>query len=159
MEDADATADLVDEVLEHVLGDDVVGDHAVPHRLLRRDVPRRPTEHEARFLADRDDARARRSIVVSEGDHRGLGEDDPFAAHIDDDVGRAEVDADLLCENVSSISNVSAVRVLWSRDDQAVRVTSVAVRTGWRVRFVFESSHTTTKYPTYATSSKTVGSS
>src|SRR6266850_2499979 len=98
VEDTHSTADLVDEVLEHVLGDDVVGDDAVTHRLLRGDVPRGAPQHQTRFLANRDDARPRRSVVVREGDHRRLGEDDPLTAHVHDDVGRAEIDAYLLCE-------------------------------------------------------------
>src|SRR5688572_13847393 len=85
-EEVDRAADLLDEVLEHVLGDDVVGDDAVPHRLLGGDVPGGPAKHETRLLAYSDDARARRPVVVREGDHRRLGEDYPLTAHVDDHV-------------------------------------------------------------------------
>src|SRR5919108_117937 len=38
-------------------------------------------------------------VIVRERYHRRLGEDDALAANVDDDVGRAEVDADLTCEH------------------------------------------------------------
>src|SRR2546425_9389263 len=78
MEDAYAAARLVDEVLEHVLGDDVIRDHAVAHRTERGDRSGGATEHQARLLADRDDPRAVRAILVGQLDDRRFGEDDPL---------------------------------------------------------------------------------
>jgi hypothetical protein len=50
----------------------------------------RAPDHLARLLADGDDP-----VVVRDGDHAGLGDDDALALDVDEDVGRAEVDADL----------------------------------------------------------------
>ena len=97
-EDANPPAGLIDEVLEHALGDDVVSDHAVPHRADRSDRARRAAQHEARLFADGDDVRTL-AVIFRERHHRGLGEDDAFSANVHDDVGRAEVDADLTCEH------------------------------------------------------------
>jgi hypothetical protein len=99
LEDPDLTADLVDEVPEHVFGDDVVGDHAVAHRSERGDRSRRAAQHEPRLLADRDDPRPVRTVLLREGDDRRLGEHDPLPTDVDDDIGGAEVDADLAGEH------------------------------------------------------------
>src|SRR5664279_1821436 len=79
-----------DEVAEHRLGDDVIGDHAVLHRPDGGDVAGGPADHLASLLPDRDDA-----VVVGDRDDGWLLDDDALALDVDDDVGRAEVDADL----------------------------------------------------------------
>src|SRR5215212_2468023 len=81
---------LVDEEPEHRLGDDVVGDDPVLHRADRVDVPRGAPDHLAGILADGADP-----AVVIDGDHRGLLDDDALALDVDEDVGRAEIDADI----------------------------------------------------------------
>src|SRR4029077_13896609 len=95
LKDADLAAHLVDEVPEHVLGDHVVRDHAVAHRTQRGDRARRPAEHEPRLLTHRDDPGAVRAILLRQSDDRWLGEDDPLPTDVNDDVGGAEVYADL----------------------------------------------------------------
>ena len=58
---------FLDEVLQHLLGDGEVGDHAVLHRADRDDVARRLAEHHLRFLADRLDRFLRRSARCLRG--------------------------------------------------------------------------------------------
>src|SRR5207253_7520084 len=65
------------------------------------DAARSAPQHQARLLADGDDARPALAILVREGDDRRLREDDAFSSDVDDDVGRAEVDADLTREQIS----------------------------------------------------------
>ena len=81
---------LGDEEAQHRLGDDVVGDDAVLHRPDGLDVAGRAPDHLARFLADGDDA-----VVVRDRHDRRFGDDDALALDVDEDVGGAEVDADL----------------------------------------------------------------
>ena len=81
---------LGDEEPQHRLGDDVVGDHAVLHRSDGRDVAGRPPDHRARFLADGDDP-----VVVRYRHDGRFGDHDALALDVDEDVGGAEVDADL----------------------------------------------------------------
>src|SRR6185437_14498950 len=90
---------------EHRLGDDVVGDDAVLHRPDGLDVAGRPPDHLARLVADRDDP-----VVVADRDDRRLLDDDALALHVHEDVGRAEVDADLHDVVTSFPSGLSARR-------------------------------------------------
>ena len=86
----------LDELLEHLLGDDEVGDHAVLHRPDGLDVARHLTEHGLGFLADGlDGFLAVGAAFVADGDDRGLIEHDAFATHIDQRVGGAEVDGQI----------------------------------------------------------------
>ena len=88
----EATAALVDEVAQHLLGDDVVGDHAVAHRADDFDrLARLATEHVARFEPDRFDF----AVFSGDRDDGRLVDDDAAPAHKDEDVGRPEIDADL----------------------------------------------------------------
>src|SRR2546423_2918473 len=98
----DAARDLVDEVLEHSLRDHVVSDHSIAHGSECGDGARRTAEHESRLLADRDDPRPVRAILLRQSDDRWLGEDDPFPTDVDDDVSGAEVDADLAGEHAAN---------------------------------------------------------
>ena len=81
---------LADEEAEHRLGDDVVGDDAVLHRPDGLDVAGRAPDHLAGLLAHGDDP-----VVVATRDDGRLLDDDALALDVDEDVGRAEVDADL----------------------------------------------------------------
>ena len=81
---------LRDEEAEHRLGDDVVGDDAVLHRADGLDVAGGAADHLAGLFAHRDDA-----VVVGDGHHAGLGDDDALALHVDEDIRGAEVDSDL----------------------------------------------------------------
>ena len=90
---------LLDELLEHLLGDGEVGDHAVLHRADGGDVARRLAEHLLGRHADRLD----RLLGVgpafgANGDHRGLVQHDALAAHVDQGVGGAEVDRQIVGE-------------------------------------------------------------
>ena len=91
--------DLLDEVLEHLLGDGEVGDDAVLHRADGGDVAGRAPEH----LLGREPYRLDRFLAIgpaflADGDHGRLVEDDPFAADIDEGIGRAEVDREIGAE-------------------------------------------------------------
>src|SRR6056297_2112726 len=91
-ETAGAGDDLAYERLEHLLGQVVVGDHAVPHRPDGGDVARRAPQHAVRLVADRLDLAG----VPHHGDHGRLAEHDALALDVDEDGGRPQVDADLL---------------------------------------------------------------
>ena len=78
---------LLDEVPQHLLRDVEVGDHAVLERPDRRDRAGRAAEHPLRLDADR--VHLARALV--DRDHRGLGEHDAAAPHVDERVGGAEV--------------------------------------------------------------------
>ena len=83
----------LDELLDHLLGDDEVGDHAVLHRADRLDVAGHLAQHGLGFLADGlDGLLAARAAFVADRDHRGLVEHDALVAHVDQGVGGAEVD-------------------------------------------------------------------
>src|SRR6188508_135437 len=82
---------LVDDVAQHRLGDQVVGDHAVAHRPDGPNVARGAPDHLARFLADGDEL----VVVIADGDDARLVQDHALALDVHQDVGGAEVDADL----------------------------------------------------------------
>ena len=90
---------LLDELLEHLLGHGEVGDHAVLHRPDGGDVARRAAEHllggQAHFL---DHLLAVGTAFLADRDHRGLVEDDALAAHVDQRIGGAEVDREIVGE-------------------------------------------------------------
>src|SRR5690606_28134549 len=83
---------LLDEVLQHLLSDGEVGDHAVLHRTDRRDVSRRASQHVLRFLADRFDLLAGAARLLANRDHRWLVQHDALAANVDQCVGGAQID-------------------------------------------------------------------
>src|SRR6266550_1384600 len=110
-DELDASRHLVDEVLEHALGDDVVRDHSVAHWTERGDGAGGTAEHEPRLLADRDDPGPVRPILLRERDDGWLGEDDPLPTDVHDDVGGAEVDADLAGEHALNSNRLSDPKV------------------------------------------------
>ena len=83
-----AVVRLLDEVVEHLLGDFEVGDDAVLHGLDGHDVAGRAAEHVLGFFADGFDFAG----VLVDGDDGGLVDDDAFAGREDEGVGGAEVD-------------------------------------------------------------------
>ena len=83
--------------LEHLLGHGEVGDHAVLHRPDGDDVAGRATQHALGLEAHgRDRARATRAAVLADRDHRGLVQDDALPARIDQRVGGAKVDRQIV---------------------------------------------------------------
>jgi len=93
-EQRDAVVHLVDEVLEHVLGDVEVADDAVLQRPDRDDVLRRAAEHPLGLGTDRED---RAGLQVLRDDGR-LADHDAATADVHERVRRAEVDADITGE-------------------------------------------------------------
>jgi len=97
--------DLLDELLEHLLGDGEVGDHAVLHRPDGDDVAGRLAEHLLRFLADRlDGLLAVRAGFLANRHDRGLVKNDALAADVDERIGGAEVDGQVVGEVASQES-------------------------------------------------------
>ena len=91
---ADPVVDLVDEVLDHLLGHVEVADDAVAQRPDRDDVGRRPADHPLGLGADRQHALG---LGVDRDDGR-LAHDDAAVADVDERVGRPEVDPDVAGE-------------------------------------------------------------
>ena len=89
---AAVVADLVDEGLEHRLGDFEIGDDAVLHRADRDDVAGRAAEHALGFVADGED-RLRARLDRDDG---GFAQNDAAVAHINERVGGAEINADVV---------------------------------------------------------------
>ena len=91
MRDETRRTDLLDEVLEHRLGDVEVGDDARLHRTDRDDVARRTTEHATRLLTD-----GQYALRARLNRHHGR-----FAQHnatifrINERIRRTEVDTDV----------------------------------------------------------------
>ena len=83
---------LCDEVAQHRLGDQVVGDDAVAHRADDGDAAGHAAHHLLRLAADGDDG----VVAVRERDDRRLVDDDAAALDVDEHVRRAEVDSDAL---------------------------------------------------------------
>ena len=83
-----AVVRLLNEVIQHLLGDFEVGDDAVLHRLDGDDVPGRSAEHLFRFLADRFHLVG----VLVDGDDGRLVHHDALAARIDQGVRGPKID-------------------------------------------------------------------
>ena len=104
-----APAGLVDEVAQHLLRDDVVGDHAVAHRADDLDrLPRLAAEHVARFEADRFDF----AIFGGDRDDGRLVDHDAAAAHKDQHIRGPEIDSNLFCHSGSSDVVRASAKVL-----------------------------------------------
>jgi len=88
--EAAAVMHLADEVLDHLLGDFKVGDDAVAQGTDRGNVAGRAAKHELRLVADGEHLLL--AFDLGDSDHRRLVEDDAAAFHIDEGIGRAEVD-------------------------------------------------------------------
>ncbi len=86
-----AAVRLLNEVIQHALGDFEVGDHAVLHRPDRDDVARRAAQHLLGFLAHRFDFAG----VLIDRDDGWLVDDDPFALGEHEGVGRAQIDGEI----------------------------------------------------------------
>ena len=84
---------LLDEMLDHPLGDLEVGDHAVAQRADGLDVGGGLAHHQLGVGADRGDLGGAAAIVHRH--HRRLVEHDPLTAHVNHRVGGAEVDRDI----------------------------------------------------------------
>ena len=84
---------IVDEVLQHLFGDGKVGDHTVLERPDSLNVARSAAEHLLGIGPDRQDGfRVDLAAVAADRDHRGLVQNNAFLAHIDQGIGRSEVD-------------------------------------------------------------------
>jgi len=81
---------LVDEVLQHLLADAEVSDHAVFHRADGGNIAGSTTEHALGFGTDGHDALL--VAVVADRDHGRLVQDDAAFAHINKGIGSAQVD-------------------------------------------------------------------
>jgi hypothetical protein len=86
---------LADEVLQHLLGDGVVGDDAVAQRTYGSDVGRRTAEHLLGLDTDGLDLLGP-ARVHADRDDRGFVEDDTFVAHVDECVGGAQIDGQIV---------------------------------------------------------------
>jgi hypothetical protein len=83
----------LDELLEHLLGDGEVGDHAVLHRADGLDVAGHLAQHGLGFVAHGlDGLLALGAAFVADGDHRGLVQHDALVADVNQGVGGAQVD-------------------------------------------------------------------
>jgi hypothetical protein len=82
----------LDELLEHLLGDSEVGDHAVLHRANRLDVARHLAQHRLGFLANGlNGLLSLGAPFVANGDDRRFVEHDALVANDNQGVGGAEV--------------------------------------------------------------------
>ena len=86
-----AAVHLVDEVVQHLLGDIEVRDDPVAQRPDGDDVARRPAHH---LLGLRADGQHPLGSAVN-GDHRRLVDHDAAVAHVNQGVGSPQVDADV----------------------------------------------------------------
>ncbi|MNC85270.1 hypothetical protein D3C83_08610 [compost metagenome] len=90
---------LLDEMLEHLLGDGEIGDHAVFHRTDGRDVAGCAAQHllrgEAHLL---DHLLAIGTAFLADRHHRRLIQHDALAPHVDQGVGGAQVDREIVVE-------------------------------------------------------------
>jgi hypothetical protein len=94
-------ADLADEVLEHLLGEGEVGDHPVLHRADGDDVVRGASEHALRLHPVGLDPPLPTLGVLAHGDHGRFVEHDALAPDVDQGVGGAEVDREILAEGAA----------------------------------------------------------
>ena len=93
-----AAVRALDEVAEHRLGDLEVRDHAVLDRADRADAVRRAPEHLLGLVTDRDHLLAAPARVLGDRDHARLRADEPLAADVDEGVGGAEIDGEVVGE-------------------------------------------------------------
>ena len=83
--------DLLDEEADHALRHLIVGDDARAQRPNRRNIARRPPDHAARLLADRQDA----SRVAVHGHDRRLAQDDTLALDEDKHIRRSQINSNI----------------------------------------------------------------
>src|SRR5207248_4648283 len=94
-DEAKGTDRAADEVAQHRLGYEIVGDYAVLHRPDDVDAAGDAADHLACGRPDRDYG----VIANRQRDHGRLFDDDALALHIDEDVRRAEVNTDSFAEH------------------------------------------------------------
>jgi hypothetical protein len=95
---------LLDEVLQHRFGHGEVGDDAVLHRAHRGDIARGTTQHALGVGTDGgNSARAARATILADRDDRRFIEDDSLAAHINERVGRAEIDGNVVRKETAEL--------------------------------------------------------
>jgi hypothetical protein len=86
-----AVVRLLDEVVEHLLGDFEVGDHAVLHRLDGHDVAGRAAQHLLGLFAHG----FHFAGVLVDGHNGGLVDNNALAGREDQRVGSAEIDGQI----------------------------------------------------------------
>ena len=79
---------LLDEIVQHLLGNFEVGDHSVFHWLDSDDVTRRAAQHLFRFFA----YGLYLAGVLVDGDNGGLVDHDALAPRVHQRVGRPQID-------------------------------------------------------------------
>ena len=89
---------LADEVLQHLLGVGEIRDHAILHGAHCGDVAGRTPEHVLGVDADSDDDLAAAAEIVLHGDDRRLVKHDATIAHVDEGVGRTQIDRQIAGE-------------------------------------------------------------
>ena len=82
---------LLNEIVQHLLGDFEVGDHAVFHGLDGDDVAGRAAQHLFRFLAHG----LHFACVLVDGDDGGLIDHDALALGVHQGVGRPQIDGQI----------------------------------------------------------------
>jgi hypothetical protein len=101
--EAALAVDLVDEVLDHLLGDVDVGDDAVAQGPDRLDLVRGLAHHQLGVVADR--LHPLDAVDRLDRDHRRLVEDDAAAADVDDRVRGTEIDRHVVGGKSQEIEN------------------------------------------------------
>ena len=95
----------LDELLEHLLGDGEVGDHAVLHRADRLDIARHLAQHGLGFLADGlNRLLALGTTFVADRHHRGLVQHDALVAYVNQRIGSAQVNRQVSGEILTECS-------------------------------------------------------
>ncbi|MNE52873.1 hypothetical protein D3C80_1475660 [compost metagenome] len=84
---------LVDKILQHFFADAEVGDDAVLHRTNGSNVARRTAQHAFGFGTDGDDAFL--VAMGTDGNNRGLIQDDTALTHVNKGVGSTQVDGQI----------------------------------------------------------------
>ena len=97
---------LLDEIVEHLLGDLEVGDDAILHGLDGHDVAGRAAQHLFGFLAHGLDFAG----VLVDGDDGGLIDHDALAPCVHQRVGRPQVDGKIAGKNTEQRSQVVQAR-------------------------------------------------
>ncbi len=90
-----AVVRLLDEVVQHLLGDLEVGDNAVLHRLDGDDVARRTAQHLLRLFANG----LYFTGVLVDGHDGGLVDHDALAPRVDEGVRRPQIDREIAREH------------------------------------------------------------
>jgi len=89
--------DLLDEVAQHRLGDLEVGDDAVLEGPDGDDVAGRAPDHLLRLRADGEHLAPAARLLLHRDDG-GLVAYDPFALHVDQRIGRSQIDREIVRE-------------------------------------------------------------